>query len=184
MQRIAVDIDEVLCPFFHPMVRQTKHRIPSKKHPYVYSTALNISENASKKMVRKFYKSETFKNLEPIEYSQEVLKDLSELYELHVVTGRQDEVRNETEKWIHTNFPGIFKSIHLTNSFTSREVSKVDICLSIGIDIIIDDSLENCLSCERKGIKAYNFIGDPPYPWSIDTDISISNWKEISNEMI
>ena len=184
MQRIAIDIDEVLCPLFHPMVRHSKYKIPTKKHPYIFSKALNISEDESKKMLKKFYKTETFKNLKPIEYSQEVLKDLSKVYELHIITGRQDEVRDTTEEWIQDNFPGIFKSITLTNSFTPNEVSKADVCLSIGIDVIIDDSLDNCISCEKNGIKSFNFMGDPSYPWSVRSNLSISNWKEISNEML
>ena len=183
-RRIAVDIDEVLCSFFHPMAKHNKHKIPRTPHQYIFSQALGISEKESKKMVSDFYKTETFKKLKPLKDSQETLKLLSDKSELYIVTGRQDEVKDETERWIRENFPGIFKDVILTNSFTPVEVSKADICLSLGIELLIDDSLENCLSCEKNGIKTMNFIGEPQYPWCIKSNLSVNTWKEISNEIL
>jgi phosphoglycolate phosphatase-like HAD superfamily hydrolase len=184
--RIAVDIDEVLCPFFRPMVKRVGRTPPTRAHPYVYHRALDITENESKKMVREFYESEEFKNLQPfkdVEYALFRLKEKG--YSLYAMTGRQTVARDATETWLNTHFPYAFDDLVMTNSYTMDEIPKSKLCLSMNISTIIDDSFETCYGCKTKGVKAINYIGDPVYPWCHARDsgiITASNWLEVLNE--
>ena len=179
---IAVDIDEVLCPFLHPMAKWSKRRIKPGKIPYVYKDIFDISEKESRDMVYGFYESDDFKNILPINQAQNGIKILnSSGYKVYIVTGRQNIVREKTETWLETFFPGGFEDLILTNSYTINEISKDDVCKSIGANMIIDDNIDICRQCDSSHIRAMNFIGDPIYPWCEDNYFAIRSWDEISD---
>jgi len=176
--KIAVDVDEVLVHFLKPMVKWKGKQLPYKpKYNYLYREIFNCTEEESQEILKKFYKSREFRSLQPIPGSQKALFNMSMHYDkVYVLTGRQEIVRRETEFWIDTHFPGVFDDIILTNSFTDKEVKKVDICQALGIGLMIDDSIQTCRECIDAGIDARNFIGDPIYPWCEESDISIKKW--------
>jgi hypothetical protein len=97
---------------------------------------------------------------------------------MYIVTGRQDVAREQTELWVDRHFPGIFDDVILTNSYTPMEVKKVDICRSLALDTIIDDSIDTCLECMEKGMNVIHFVGDEVYPWCEESDISMRGWME------
>jgi len=184
--RIAVDIDEVLCPFFRPMAKRVGKNPPTKQHPYVYSKALGITEQESTTLVREFYESEEFKNLKPFKHSAYALYQLKERgHKLYAVTGRQSVAREGTEEWLNKYFIGVFDDLVMTNSFTVNEVPKSDLCLAMNLSTIIDDSFQTCVDCHGKGLEAIHYVGEPMYPWCHERhpDINtVSNWIEVLNE--
>lgn len=181
MNRIAVDVDECLVQFLYPMAKHHHRVIHKPRFNYVYRQIFDIDEKSSRRMVREFYKSEAFLCLTPIKDSQEAMYRLRRRADkMYVVTGRQDVVRDETETWIETYFPGVFDDVILTNSFTSNEVSKVDICRSLNLGLIIDDQKSTCDRCrEELGITALNYVGEPVYEWCEESDISFKHWSSI-----
>jgi len=178
MQRIAIDLDEVLVPFLAPMATWSRRELPTKpKYPYLYRDIFEIPEHESQRMVRDFYKSQAFRELVPIKNSQyAMLRMRRDAKKMYIVTGRQESSRKTTEWWIDTHFPGIFDDVILTNSFTPTEVKKVDICRSLALDTIIDDNIDICLQCMESGMDAINFVGDDVYPWCQESDISMRGW--------
>jgi len=52
----------------------------------------------------------------------------------------------------------------------------VDICRSLALDTIIDDSIDTCLECMQNGMNAIHFVGDEVYPWCEESDISMRGW--------
>ena len=179
MMKIAIDIDEVLTPFLPTMMRWKRPRHIPKKFPYIYRDIYQISEDESQKLVHEFYESPEFINLEPIKYSQWAMSVLKKRNKLYIVTGRQSIIRNQTEYWIDKWYPGIFTDVILTNSYTSQEVLKADICRSLNIGLMIDDNFTTCAECISTGTNAINFIGNPVYPWCFESEISKGSWKEI-----
>ena len=183
MNRIAIDIDEVLVKFLFPMAKHHHkvHKLWSKpKYNYVYREIFEIDEVTSQKMVREFYQSNDFMDLVPIKGSQEAMYKLKRHSDkMYVVTGRQDVVREETEAWIESFFPGVFDDVILTNSFTPNEVHKADICRALNIGLIIDDNKSICDRCIEDGVRAINYIGEDIYPWCQESDISIRDWNEL-----
>jgi hypothetical protein len=131
-------------------------------------------------MVRAFYSSQAFKNLKPIPGAHKKLTLLREQTDkIYVVTGRQNIARETTEWWLDKYFPGIFDDLILTNSFTPFEIKKVDVCRSLALDTIIDDSIGICTDCISNGINAIHFVGEDVYPWCEETNISVKKWDEI-----
>lgn len=181
MNRIAVDVDEVLVPFLFPMAKWRGLTMPRKeKYSYLYRDIFSIPEGESQKMVRAFYSSQAFKNLKPIPGAHKKLTLLREQTDkIYVVTGRQNIARETTEWWLDKYFPGIFDDLILTNSFTPFEIKKVDVCRSLALDTIIDDSIGICTDCINNGINAIHFVGEDVYPWCEETNISVKKWDEI-----
>ncbi len=132
-------------------------------------------------MVYEFYDSRAFHELEPLPGAQAGLSFIMGLgYDIYVITGRQDRVREKTEKWIDHHFPYMVKEVILTNSFTPSEINKVDICKSLSIGAMVDDSFQVCAECEGEHIKGINYVGDPVYPWCKETSLSAHTWDEVT----
>ena len=177
MQRIAVDLDEVLVPLLKPMAEWHRRELPKRKHPYLFRDVFRVSEDESRRMLYEFYRSPEFLYLQPILGSQRAMIHMRHGAEkMYIVTGRQNIAREQTERWIDRHFPGIFDDVILTNSFTSNEVSKVDICRSLAFDTIIDDNESTCRACMDTGMRAIHFVGDEVYPWCRESDISMRGW--------
>ena len=181
MNRIAVDIDEVLVPLLDPLARFHRKKLPQAvKYPYVFREIFKCSEAESQKMIREFYDSKEFMELRPLKDSQYALSKLSKTNVLYAVTGRQEWVRRRTEVWLHMHYPGVFHDLVLTNSYTENEIPKASVCRALNLDVIIDDNYEICKECFREGVDVINFVGDPVYPWCSDKNgISIKSWNEL-----
>ena len=180
MNRIAIDIDEVLVPFLSPMAKYHEKSISKTRYSYVYRDIFDITEEESQKMVQEFYKSQAFTQLTPMRGAQKAMYKLRRgADKLYIVTGRQDTVREETEDWIDTFFPNIFDDVIITNSYTPYEVKKSDICRALNIGLIIDDNKGICDQCIEAGTDALNFVGDEIYPWCEESEISIKGWNAL-----
>jgi 5'(3')-deoxyribonucleotidase len=182
MNRIAIDIDEVLMAFVEPMAQWKGLKMPRRRgYAYVYRDMFKISEFESQKMVRDFYESRAFEMIEPTEGAQEAVARIrNSATKVYAVTGRQQPVREKTEDWLALHFPGVFDDLVLTNSFTEHEVAKVDVCRGLDLDTIIDDSELNCLSCAYGGMTAIHFAGSRGalYPWCDCSENSVLGWEE------
>lgn len=163
------------------MFERVGRRWPVGKWKYNYASALGISKGESQRMVYEFYESQEFSELEPLPGAQAGLSFLTSLgYDIYIVTGRQDRVRQKTEEWIERYFPHTVNEVILTNSFTPHEVNKVDICKSLAIGAIVDDGYQVCVECEGAHIKGINYVGDPVYPWCRETPLAAHNWDEVT----
>jgi hypothetical protein len=179
MNRIAIDIDEVLVPFLYPMSRWAHMRCPPKDsaYAYVYRDIFGIQEEESRAMVQGFYRSRDFRVLKPIRGSQHAMSVFrSNCTKMYIVTGRQEEARPETERWIDQHFPGMFDDVILTNSFTPNEIKKVDVCRALNIGLIVDDNRQTCDECIESGMNAIHFVGEEVYPWCEESSISYRGW--------
>ena len=146
----------------------------------------NITEKQSQKMVQEFYESETFDMLQPIQDSQSVIRLMRpHVDKMYIVTGRQDCVREKTEDWLDFHFPGIFDDVILTNSFTSFELQKYDICHALNLDTIVDDSDMTCGICKHWDMRSIHFAGKngSPYEWCEVDDISVLSWMELYKKL-
>ena len=76
MNRVAIDIDEVLVNFLFPMAKYHMKTIHKPKYNYVYRQIFDIDEKTSQKMVQEFYRSKAFMELTPIRGSQRAMFNL------------------------------------------------------------------------------------------------------------
>ena len=187
-RKIAVDMDEVLFPMIQPLNKH--YRMNHKKnHPvhmpkkYSYSDYYNITEEESKKLVETFYKSIYAYNSKPLSNAVDAMKTLSKTNTLYIVTGRQNykHCKSVTKHLINKYFNNTFQDIYYTNSFSlyGEEIPKAEICSDLGIDVLIDDSIHNCVECEQVGIRGILF---GLYPWNANSDLTrIESWDEPEN---
>jgi uncharacterized HAD superfamily protein len=186
-RHIALDLDEVLCPFatyLHKHYSKTRRKTcPTKALTnYNFAKHYGITDYESKILVSSFYDSLECEEIRPIEGSQEAIKVLHENHRLSIVTGRQHYAADVTTNFIDKYFPGMFSEIVFTNSFSldGPETSKQNACKDINAALLIDDNLNTCIDCINEGIEAYVF-GD--YEWNKDIGVykhipRLQNWNE------
>lgn len=186
MLRIAVDIDEVLCPMLKHLNKHYK-RVYKKKdlpsaHPKQYNFAkhYNISVHESKLLVKSFYDSSECLEMKPLDGSVNEIKRLKQKYKLGVITGRQYYGKDVTYKFLDTYFPDMFDFVICTNSYSlnGKELEKYKACQLMNCDILIDDSLENCKTIKNNDMTPILFGN---YSWnSPDCDMNhVYHWKEV-----
>ena len=103
--------------------------------------------------------------LAPVQGAFEALQKLKVHFDLHIVTSRQNKVRDDTIQWIHRHFPGIFSDIHLGNHYSreGKSRTKSEICHSIGACLLIDDSVKYAIQCVHDNIPVILFGN---YAWN------------------
>jgi len=168
---LACDIDEVLA-----------HFIPSLAlfHNDQYHTSLTTDDFSSYEFhliwggtveecnykMELFYESDFFlSHIRPVHTAFECLQQLSKDFELHVVTARQNKLKDVTTSWVDTHYPGMFSNIHFGNHYSTegKKRSKSEMCLEINAVALIDDSFAYAKDCANAGIPVVLF-GD--YPWN------------------
>ncbi len=96
-----------------------------------------------------------------IDGAYDVLSQLAKNHQMVVVTGRSESTRRQTEKWLGNNFPTLFSGIYFANTFlrwkNKSERKKSNICLDIGVDILIDDSVEEAIEVSSVGVTVLLF---------------------------
>ena len=178
MNRIAIDLDEVLVPFLQPLANYHGRTLPKRQHPYLFREVFDCSEEESRAMVYEYYRSPEFLFTRPIDASQPAMQKIRrQFHKMYVVTGRQDAARTQTERWIDMYFPGVFDDVILTNSFTPYEVGKLDICRALSIGYLIDDNMDLCEAAGDAGVCAKPFIGENTYNWCYESDEAIRGWR-------
>ena len=80
----------------------------------------------------------------------------------------------------------MFENILVWNALTKFYKNKAVLCSEICADILIDDSLWNCIDCANIGMKCY--LLDAPWNQSYDPKIhkniiKIYNWNEIFDKI-
>src|SRR3989344_4726563 len=104
-QVIAVDIDEVLLPHFQDLADWynseygTHLTIDDNQKHILLAWGVNKAEVAIRR-VHRFFDTEKFKQAKPFTEAAEVLNWLSERFELIVITGRDDMIKDFTLEWL------------------------------------------------------------------------------------
>jgi len=105
---------------------------------------LTIDETQA--LISEFIFSDNSLGLIPIDGAFTVLKEIKDLggVQLHIVSARDTLLLDATLKWLDKHFSEIFATINLCNHYGQGiKRSKVDVCNSLGIKIVIDDNILN-----------------------------------------
>ena len=136
MNRIAIELDEVLFPFIKPMAKYYNKELPKHRYfHYHHGDILNVGDPECRKMVKDFFNSDKFDMIQPIEGSQPILRLLKPRFEkVYLVASRGKYMRDKTEEWVDFHFPGIFDDVIFAGSYLHRpELEKMDLCESLNI---------------------------------------------------
>lgn len=115
------------------------------------------------------------------------LLQLANNYRMIVITGRSESKRKQTEEWLDANFPKLFSAVYFTNAFLGKpeevERKKSDICIDVGVDVLIDDSVGEAIEVSSFGIQVLLF----DRPWnrlSIPTRVyRVKDWNRVLSKL-
>jgi hypothetical protein len=192
--KIGIDLDDTLGQStsaviaFHNDTYSTDFKMENLTD-YIWQAILDHSktQEESRKRVRKFHETSYGKNIKPVKDTKKVLERLKKEHELHIITARGDYIKKETEEWVRNNFPNTFSHIHFTNQHSQniQGTTKKKICDTLGIDIFIEDDVNNASECLAPNRKVYLLN----YPWN-QTDAlpegikRVYSWKEIGENLV
>ena len=169
--RIGLDLDEVLSRFVLGLVEyyNSTYKTSLKLedfHSYKFWEVWGGTKEDTIKKVWNFRNTEYFKNLRPLEGSQQAVQLLSQNHELYVITSRPIEIYEETALWLQKNFPDKFARLEFTKNIWTKlggdMKTKSELCKDLSIDAIIEDTLEYAVECASEGIEVLLLN----YPWN------------------
>lgn len=85
------------------------------------------------------------------------VKELMKTYDVALVTARVEPLRAHTERWAKEHLGDGIKVYMAGNKLEGHAMSKGQMLKHIGATLLIDDSLEHCLSAEEEGVEAILF---------------------------
>jgi len=185
---VAVDIDEVLLPHFQDLAnwynKQYGTNLKMEDNQKHILSAWGVSEaKTAIKRVHKFLETEEFKQAKPFVEAAKVLAELSENYDLVILTGRDDIVKEFTVEWLNEHFGGLFKEVHFTHKYSldGKMRSKAVVAKERSFSFLIDDELEHAVAASNAGVKVLLFGA---YPWNrtdrLPKNVTrTANWAEV-----
>ena len=192
---LAVDFDDVIANFnaafsaFHNRVYGTSveyNRIFSHDMHLVYE----CDESEMPARLDAFYESIEHADMKPIESAWSNLGQISELFEIHVVTNRPASRHNETWNWIYCWSPhlDIISHVHFTNFYGGRghdvKQPKSAVCKEIGAKVLVEDAFKHALEVSEAGIR----VMMPHRPWNIGqiapNITRVTSWGQIATFLL
>ncbi|KIP06933.1 hypothetical protein PHLGIDRAFT_106379 [Phlebiopsis gigantea 11061_1 CR5-6] len=160
---IAVDMDDVLSETnqtvadWHNATYGTKLDLSHFYYYYYWKNPGWGTPDETFRKVEEFYKTDRLDNAEPVPGALEALKKLKSLgFRLVVVTARQRRELERSAHWLDTHYPGIFDDMICTGQSLETlaekhevltKLSKADVCKKLNAKFLVDDSLDNALTC-------------------------------------
>lgn len=143
--KIAIDFDDTIVD-----TKKTANKLREK---------LNYPAFNNEKDFEKFYLNYFLLITEKLELKQnvfDILSILSKEHEIYIVTARNNKYFSNLE----TATTNLIKNLKLPVKgiyFDCYKEGKANKCIELGIDLFIDDSIENCLCVKNKGIETILF---------------------------
>jgi len=192
-KRYGFDLDDVILNFmesfrvFHNENYGTSHELEDYTDFHLENIIDNCTGEEMRNRIDIFYNSHEHKNAEPIHGALEVLKKLSEKYELIIITAKPEELREQTISWLDTHLPNIFSEVVFTNHFqgAGQKRSKGDVCLELGIEAFVDDAIHNAENVASAGVPV--LLLDAPWNRKFEETEYIKrvhNWEEIEQILL
>jgi len=158
---------------------------------YDFWEVFGISKEEAYKRMDKFFETEYFEGVMPVDGAQESIELLSKTNELHVITSRPISIKDKTKEWIERYFGKIFFGIYHTDEYSGfgrrtildgKKTRKVEVCRELNVNVLIEDSLMNAVQCAQgRGIERVLLMNQP---WNQDGRLPekvkrVYGWNEI-----
>jgi len=186
---IGVDLDDVLADFHKGWLRyyNDKYGTNFKKsdcYSYKLSDVHNVADKIVVKRIKHFYRTNIFKDLEPIRGAKKAVERIKKRHKLFVITSRPNWTSDTTRTWIKKYFISSFKEVIITNQFGNKDkdsqVDKSEVCKKYRINLIIEDAPTFAYDVAKSGKKVLLLDN----PWNKDivdhkNMKRVRSWKEI-----
>lgn len=187
---IAIDIDDVLADSATGFVEFSNKRWGTNLKPDDYDehwTLLwGVDQEEAEERAVEVHNSKMTTNFLHKEEALPVLKKLAKKYELVITTSRRRQLESETIAWLEKHYNGIFLDIHFAGIWDTKNVgrhtqTKLDLCLEVGAQYLIDDQPKHCIAVAGVGIQALLFGN---YGWNKNIVLPggvtrAKNWKDV-----
>ncbi len=185
--KIGIDIDNVLSKFNESLLDEFLMEDKSKRNSGIVNNDLYITRGMfdwSKEETDEFYNNNIERiaiNLDMVDNASYYIKKLKEDgNEIYIISGRDNgeysDPYNMTINWLK-KYDIPYNELILTDAYKHQE--KADICKEIGIDVMIDDSINVCTKCNENDIECILF--ETPFNKNENRFNRLKNWKEIYN---
>lgn len=188
MPRIALDLDDVLVNhttqfiLFHNKTYGTRLRFHHFRM-YDISRVLRVSPQEAYKRLNQFYESQEFDQMRPFSEALEYVRKFSQDgEELILITGRPKVLREKTRSWVKKYFPEIGQVLITGELLSGPEQLKGPICRRRNIDLIVEDSLEQAISCSQcAGVALFNKPWNENSPFALPKEAitRVDSWEEV-----
>jgi len=186
---IGFDLDDVLLNFNDALLPYHNHHFgTSYEREHIKSFNLSVlwgcSESEVIERVLNFYQSPEHRDASPVEGAVQAIRNLKKRHKLFIVTARHEEIKEETLGWVDKHFPKMFEAVHFTNHFYgNKKRGKGEVCVELGIEIFVDDSINNAKDITNFGIPVLLF----DTPWN-QTEVNepinrVYSWEEIEKHI-
>lgn len=185
--KIGVDIDDTLLHAFEDFLafynemNKTNYKKEENYADKKFHEFLGITKEELIRWYKEYDKHERSFLLEPIEGAREVLRELVDKHEFVLITARHEGLSEKTYKVVNKhysdfNFKIIFNKIGI-------KLNKGEICVQEGVQLMIDDDIDNAINCANKGVRV--LLLDKP--WNRRGEhkeiTRVYNWGEILEEI-
>ncbi|KAF4666339.1 hypothetical protein FOZ61_009918 [Perkinsus olseni] len=176
---VACDLDEVLGQYLATY---------TKWHNRVYGTHLKLSDFYTYRFWEVQGGTTTLLSSTRPEGHLEYVQKIGKFADVHIVTSRQEQIRQDTYDWIFTNFGIPSSRVHLGNHFglSGKKIPKADICKAIGASLLIDDNPTYIKDAVTRGFGGILFDYHHEYGWSHDPECPLpseavvaTDWEEV-----
>lgn len=174
--KIGIDIDNTICSTDEVIDIKIKEYI--KEHGMSQEEFFGDSSNMDK-----FYKEKILEVIAEDPVKDDFLRVLNKLKvnnEIIIVTARNEKfvkisqsMRQATKDWLEKN--NIYYDKYYDDAYKE---GKVRVCKKEGIDIIIDDDINNYLAFKDSGIKTLLFDDKGKY---LDIVDRVGSWREVED---
>jgi DNA polymerase II large subunit len=187
--KIGIDLDDVvvdyvggLLDFYNKKFNKNLQFQDWKK--YSFSEAFEKTKKEESELIKDFQNTELFNCLKFVKGAEKAINKLAQKYELFLITSREEEVREHTEKFIEKLFPDVCFFIHHSKA-PEQEIgkTKADFCKNSKITFLIEDNPKYAKECAEKGTKV--LLLDKPWNQNCEGEniIRLDNWNEILNKI-
>ena len=169
---IAIDIDNVLALSVEAEIKFSNERWGTSFAAHDFNEDLasmwQVTHEEAEERWVEFLSTDPMRSYGVIPTAKAALEKLKKDHVLLAVTSRRTFLRPITQEWLDSNYPNVFKKLHMAGIFGEGKkdahlLTKAEILEEIGAAYLIDDQLKHCEGAVSVGVEAVLF-GD--YSWN------------------
>lgn len=136
--------------------------------------------------MKEFVRSSHHEAINPVSGAVDAIEFLHDHHDLHIITARDETLYEETLRLLGRHFNNVtFKGLHfLHRNNKNVRGTKGDVCKSLGVHVLIEDSLINAKAAHTSSVHVLLF--DTPWNQTRDLPSGITrvfSWEEALREI-
>lgn len=193
--RAAFDIDDTLVDIVSAILRHYESVygivVPPEKFYSRDPEIWGVTDHSEAiHRVNAFLTSDEFIHTPPFDTALPVLQNLkSRGYELLLLTGRGDFLKEVTNQWREEYFANVFESdVIFTNYFDTSGLARTkgEVCHDMNVKVLTDDHSDHLLTLGAYGVRGILYGTQPHTSTDMKSDFIVpaATWPEVGREVV